>query len=135
MTIDNTVISIMGHEFQTVMDAAQKRIEEKWNALSKEDQLDYFCAVVKRIHQGDIEEGRSYRGVLYGVFEFGTDAYGLAQMSGYLDLHNLITTPEQERKLLSAFSQYICQQLNNHDVDPDQLVADFRNLDPNQFKL
>jgi hypothetical protein len=118
--------------FNASISAAKKTINEKWNALSKEDQLDYFCAVVERIHQGDVEEGRSYRGVLYGVFGFGPEAYGIAQMSGYLDIHNLITTPEEERKLLSAFSQYVCRRLNISDTDPEQLVSDFRNQNPNK---
>jgi hypothetical protein len=118
--------------FNDAFDAAKRRIDDKWNSLSKEDQLDYFCAVVKRIHQGDVEEGRSYRGVLYGVFEFGPEAYAIAQMSGYLDIHNLITTPEEERRLLSAFSQYVCRRLNILDTDPEQLVSDFRDHNPNK---
>jgi predicted HAD superfamily phosphohydrolase len=28
-------------------------------------------------------------------------------MAGYLDLHNMITTPEQERKLLTEFARHM----------------------------
>ena len=122
------VLSEIQSEFMEAHRIHQNRIDEKWNALSKEDQLDYFCAVVKRIHQGDVEEGRSYRGVLYGVFGFGPEAYGLAQMSGYLDLHNLIFSPDYERRLLTKYGEYVAEQLKVDLPDPNRLVADFYHI-------
>ena len=122
------VLSELQSEFMEAHRINQNRIDEKWNALSKEDQLDYFCAVVKRIHQGDVEEGRSYRGVLYGVFGFGPEAYGLAQMSGYLDLHNLIFSPDYERRLLTKYGEYVAEQLKVDLPDPNRLVVDFYHI-------
>jgi len=122
------VLSEIQSEFIEAQRIDQNRIEEKWNALSKEDQLDYFCAVVKRIHQGEVEEGRSYRGVLYGVFGFGPEAYGLAQMSGYLDLHNLIFSPDYERRLLTKYGEYVAEQLKVDLPDPNRLVVDFYHI-------
>jgi hypothetical protein len=62
--------------------------EAFWNSLTKEQQLDAFCAVVARIYQGEILENRSYRGVLYDIFGFGPEAYMPAQLAGYLTIHN-----------------------------------------------
>lgn len=80
----------------------EQRSENKWNDLSKEDQLDYFCAVVRRIHQGELVDSRSYRGVLYGIFGFGPEAYAKAQEAGFLDLHNQIYAYDYEKRLLGA---------------------------------
>ena len=119
------VLSDLQTAFQQAHKEHQRRIEEKWNALSKEDQLDYFCAIVKRIHQGEVEEGRSYRGILYDTFGFGPESYGIAQMSGYLDLHNLIYAPDYERRLLAKYGEYVAEQLKVDLPDPNRLVVDF----------
>jgi hypothetical protein len=81
------------HEpFMQAMQTIEDQSESYWNSLSKEQQLDAFCAVVRRLYKGEIELNGSYRYVLYDVFGFGPDAYVSAQMSGYLDLHNSIYT-------------------------------------------
>jgi hypothetical protein len=70
--------------------AREKECNEWWNSLSEEDRLRAFYSVVKRIHKGDIEDKGSYRWVLYNVFGFGPEAYGLGMDCGYMDLHNAI---------------------------------------------
>lgn len=64
--------------------------ERFWNSLSKEDQLKAFCAVSRRICEGEIEKKGSYRYVLYNVFGFGPESYVQAQDAGYLAIHNSI---------------------------------------------
>lgn len=87
--------------------AAMKRIEDEsekyWNSLTKEQQLDVFCAVVRRIYDGEVDHPRSYRGVLYDIFGFGPEAYAQAQMAGYLTLHNLIMGENHDYNLLKVF--------------------------------
>lgn len=68
----------------------EKDSEAAWNALDKEQQLMLFCAVVRRIYDGEVKERRSYRGVLYDVFGFGPESYAPAQYAGYLTIHNMI---------------------------------------------
>jgi hypothetical protein len=63
-----------------------------WNDLTKEQQLQAFCAVVKRIHDGEMKQRRSFRGVLYSVFGFGPNAYVPAMYAGYMDIHNALVT-------------------------------------------
>lgn len=109
--------------FVEAMSLIEKASEDKWQALSKEDQLDYFCAVVRRIHRGEVEEDRSYRGVLYDIFGFGPESYAQAQMAGYLDLHNLVFAPDYERKLLIKFAQYLLKEKQLDSVD--ELVNNF----------
>lgn len=115
----------LSNEFNRAMNEIEQHSENKWNALSKEDQLDYFCAVVRRIHQGEVEDSRSYRGVLYDVFGFGPEAYGSAQMAGYLDIHNLIYSSDYEHKLLCKYGEYVAERLGHTLDDPGQFVADF----------
>jgi hypothetical protein len=97
-------------EISDVFNEAVKRMEEDqeayWNSLTKEQQLDAFCAVVRRIRQGDMIDKGSYRYVLYEVFDFGMEAYLPAQMAGYLDIHNAIFTSDQEARLLENFAKF-----------------------------
>jgi hypothetical protein len=87
--------------------------KELFESLTDAQKLDIFCFVVSNIHQGEIEEKRSYRGVLYNVFNFGPEAYGPAQLSGYLDLHNSIYSLDEIRELLKNF----CEINNIEDVE------------------
>jgi hypothetical protein len=89
--------------FQEVFDEIEKEQEEYWNSLTEEDQLKAFCAVSRRIFQGEIEKKGSYRYVLYDVFGFGPEAYAQAQMAGYLAIHNAIVDANYDSRLLKAF--------------------------------
>ena len=86
-------------EISKHFDDIKNRIEEEsetyWNSLSKEDQLKVFCAVSRRIYEGEIVKQGTYRYVLYEVFGFGGEAYMPAQLSGYLDIHNAIFSSEE----------------------------------------
>jgi hypothetical protein len=77
-------------------EARNKEYDEYWNNLSYEDQLASFYSVVKRIHQGEIKDKGSYRWVLYDVFGFGPEAYGLGMECGYMYLHNAIFDGENK---------------------------------------
>lgn len=68
----------------------EKECDEYWDNLSYDDKLKAFYSVVKRIVEGEIVEGRSYRGVLYEKFQFGIDSYGIGMDCGYMTLHNSI---------------------------------------------
>lgn len=76
--------------FTEAMDIIEKDQEEFWNSLSKEDQLKCFCAVVRRIYDGELKEQHSYRGMLYTKFGFGMESYVQAQVAGYLQIHNIL---------------------------------------------
>jgi len=87
-------------EIQDKMELAmlryEKECEEYWNNLSYDDQLKAFYSVVKRLVKGEIEENRSYRGVLYDVFGFGPDAYGIGMECGLMSLHNSIIPKDEQ---------------------------------------
>lgn len=89
-------------ELSEIFNKAMKEIEEDqeqfWNSLSKEDQLKAFCAVSRRICEGEIVKRGSYRYVLYQVFGFGPESYVQAQDAGYLSIHNAIWTAEEFEK-------------------------------------
>jgi hypothetical protein len=76
--------------YKKTQEAIREQQEQFWNSFTKQQQLDLFCAVVRRIYQAEIVERRSYRGTLYDVFGFDADAYGLAMEAGYITLHNSI---------------------------------------------
>ena len=76
--------------FNETMKELEDKSEHYYNSLTKEQQLDVFCAISRRIYRGEIEEQGSYRYVLYQVFGFGPEAYAQAQLAGYLAIHNSI---------------------------------------------
>lgn len=78
--------------FMTAMNILKDEQEAYWDSLTKEEQLKAFCAVARRIHEGEVILGGTYRYVLYNVFGFGPEAYAQAQLAGYLDIHNAIYT-------------------------------------------
>ena len=105
--------------FQEVFDEIEKEQEEYWNSLTEEQRLKAFCAVSRRIYEGEIEKKGSYRYVLYDVFGFGPEAYAQAQMAGYLAIHNAIMYHDYDSKLLKAF----CTKFNIENAD--EKITDF----------
>jgi len=61
-----------------------------WNSLTEKEREDAFYAVVRRIHTAELEEKRSYRGAIYGVFGFDAGMYARGMDCGYMDVHNAI---------------------------------------------
>ncbi len=66
------------------------RREHFWNSLSKEDQLNAFCAVVDKLFQGEVKFQKGPRHVLHTVFAFGTGANVAASFAGYYAVSRLI---------------------------------------------
>ena len=78
-------------EVQRELEAAYEvSCNEFWNNLSYDDQLKAFYSVCKRIYDGDIKQRGTYRYVLYDVFGFEPDAYGVGMQCGYMAIHNSI---------------------------------------------
>lgn len=92
-------------QFQQVFKQLEAEQEEYWNSLTKAEQISVFCSVARRIYKGELVDKRSYRGVLYDVFDFGPEAYAVAQDAGYLALHNSIMNESHDYDLLLAFAK------------------------------
>jgi hypothetical protein len=86
--------------FNEIMKEVEDDQESFWNSLSKDDQLKAFCAVIRRLHKGEIVEGGSYRYILYDVFGFGPESYAQAQCAGFLEIHNAIYTKEELKEMI-----------------------------------
>lgn len=102
--------------FSLAIEKDKQRYNEKWNALSSEDQIDFFCAIMQRVHLGELEQKRSYRGVLYDVFGWGPEAYVPAQCAGYLDIHNMIFDAQDIRGILKKFAIEYLGKEDNEDL-------------------
>jgi len=116
--------------------------EEWWNSLSKDDQLKAFCCITRRIFQGEIIENRSYRGMLYNIMGFGTEAYAMAQDAGYMNIHNSIYNGTKEFRRLTEEEIVILSLLDrntNGALSPLSFAnsimdkLDKRNSVPNMF--
>jgi len=66
------------------------RAEEAWSKMTHDEQLMAFYSVVSRLTKGELEEEGSYRYILYDIFGFGPESYGVGMLSGFMDLHNSI---------------------------------------------
>lgn len=106
----------MTSQFERAFKDLEKQQEEYWESLTKEQQLDLFCCVVRRMVKGEIDEGRSYRGILYDTFGWGPEAYATAQMAGYINLHNAIFKKERIHEILADVLKDI-----DVDIDPEVL--------------
>lgn len=66
--------------------------ESFYNCLTKEQQLLVFCEIIHRLVDAELNQGKTYRGVLYETFGFDYDSYEKAQLSGFLKLHEKINS-------------------------------------------
>ena len=103
---DKVSLDEISRAWNEAMQEIENASENYWNSLTKEQQLDAFCAVCRRIRRGDIVDKGTYRYVLYQIFEFGPEAYAPAQLAGYLDIHNSIFDAEHDDKLLLKFAKF-----------------------------
>lgn len=83
-------------EYQKVLDDMTREEEDYWVMLTREQQLIAFCAVVRRLKKGELDDQRSYRGVLYDTFGFGMESYVRALNAGFMDLHNSIVVDDNK---------------------------------------
>ena len=113
-------LQYISDQYNKAMKAIEEEQEAFWNSLSKEDQLKAFCAVSRRIFDGELKAKGSYRRVLYHTFGFGPEAYAQAQEAGYLAIHNSIFDEGYDRRLLEAF----CRKFNI--TDADQKITEFQ---------
>jgi hypothetical protein len=79
-----------GKSFAKAAKEYQDMCQTYYSGLEPEEQLMAFCAIIEKLCQGELDERRSYRGVLYETFGWGPEAYAAAQGAGYLGLHNAI---------------------------------------------
>lgn len=84
------VLSDLSDLFEEAEQKYEADCDMFWKNLSEEDKLKAFFSVCKRIYKGDVEDRRSYRGVLYDVFDFGSESYAIGMQCGYMSIHNLI---------------------------------------------
>ncbi len=85
--------------------AAQEQLDSALSSfycLTNEQKLDIFCAVVFLLKKFEMDEQKSYRGVLYDGFGFGLESYTRALEAGFVELHNAIYSPERLLSLVQA---------------------------------
>ena len=79
-----------------------KSAQEFFDNLKYEDKLKAFYYIVKNIHDAELNENLTFRGVLYDKFNFDKDSYSIGMDCGFLDLHNSIYTKDDLRENLQS---------------------------------
>lgn len=110
----------LSKSFNEGIKVMEENQEKYWDSLSKDQQLDVFCCVMRRLAHGELDEGRTYRGILYDVFDWGPEAYMPAQVSGFLDIHNAIYSFEEKVALIKKFCE------SKMDITKDNLEEQVR---------
>jgi hypothetical protein len=100
--LDSPEMEKLRQEIEASDEQYKKNAESFWDNLSYDDKLKAFFYVCSKIHKGDVEEQGSYRHVLYDVFNFDMDSYGIGMNCGYLNLHNYIYGGIEFSKFRSA---------------------------------
>jgi hypothetical protein len=103
--------------FMEAMKRSEEESEEMWNSLTHDEKLNVFCAVIRRIYEGEIEKRGSYRYVLYDVFKFGPEAYVQAQIAGYLSIHNAIYDSVTMKDILKDFTNHVNAEVTEEQID------------------
>lgn len=129
----------IGEHLQQVALEYEVKCDEYWNNLSYDDRLKAFYCVTKLIKQGDMVDQGTYRYVLYDVFGFGPDSYGIGMDSGYLDIHNRLFDGGDWQNMKSAtrfevidgegrkYSNWNVEKLTVQFQDNDKTVKFFIN--------
>lgn len=94
--MDEEVLNDIREKFAQWADDEERRDEETWRGLSNDDQLRVFCYVMRKLYEGEVENSNTYRTMLYDVFGFGMESYVVAQMAGFLEIHNLLNKAQGE---------------------------------------
>ena len=107
-----------GQEITKAFDSYQNVCRSFYSGLEPEEQLMAFCAIVEKLCQGELDENRSYRGILYETFGWGPEAYSAAQHAGFLGLHNSIYRFENLEHVMADTLKEL-----GITVEPDKLQA------------
>jgi hypothetical protein len=92
-------LSDISQHFEKAYKQREAENDAWWNGLTEKEREDAFYAVCKRIHEGDVVKGGSYRYVLYDTFGFDPGMYVDGMNCGYMAIHNAIGDGEDYRKM------------------------------------
>ena len=76
--------------YQQAVEEYNQKMTAWWENLPSEEQQWAFYNVCRLIYKGDVEDKRSYRGVLYDTFGWGPEAYVIGMEARYMEIHNLL---------------------------------------------
>ena len=105
-----------GRALNKAMNEYQQMANSYYSGLEPEEQLWAFCSIVEKLCKGELDEHRSYRGVLYDVFGWGPEAYAAAQCAGFLGLHNAIYSFDDLENVMTSTLKEL-----EITVDPEKL--------------
>lgn len=89
------MLAELGEEQEKAAASYGEEARHFWNSLSREQQLMAFAHVNRTIHHG-LKRGLSYRGILYSLFEFGPEAYGIGMASGFHEIYSQCDIEERK---------------------------------------
>jgi hypothetical protein len=80
----------------------ERECDNYWDKLPMEEKEMAFYSVVKRLFDGDVEKGGSYRYVLYNTFGFEPNMYADGMDCGYMTIHNMLYDAKDLRAMMGV---------------------------------
>ena len=90
--------------------------KEYFEKLSEDDQKLVFYHITRCIYENYFHGGGSYRALLYDKLGFGPDAYSLGLDSGMFNIHNSISTPDENEDRFNKLLQYLKLNLSKKET-------------------
>lgn len=90
---------------------------EEYESLDHDEKLKWFCAVVQKIVQAEVDSESTFRHTLYGHFGFKESSYVPANIAGYMSIHNLIFSGKDMEELESFNSLEVNTGNETHRFD------------------
>jgi len=78
---------------------ALARGEKIYRSLSDEERVDLMTYIFKVLHN-HLKDPTTYRGLLYGSFGLPMESYALCQLSGALEIHNVLVDASERGKTI-----------------------------------
>lgn len=110
-------LSELQEQFELDYDA---RAYEFFDQIRPLDQTRIIYYVVSTIFRGEAVEQGSYRYILYDLFGFGPESYGIGMMAGFLDIHNKLYF-ERPSRFKAVYSRK-CKEVFERFNEVEQLM-------------
>jgi hypothetical protein len=103
-------------EVNAELDYKQKA-KDYFETLDTDTKLLLFYHITNTIYENYFIDKGSYRGLLYGKFDFGPEAYGLGYSSGMFAINNAIFTPDELEENFNKLVSHLKLDLSKNELE------------------
>lgn len=94
----------------------KKKAKEYFDSLDMDNKLLLFFHITNSIYENYFESNGSYRGLLYDKLGFGPESYSLGLDSGMFNVHNSISTPDENENRFVKLVEHLKLNLSKKEL-------------------